>query len=294
MDYPDHVQPIWSRDRGANTCTNCHNDPTRLDLTATDAGTGHFESYERLMVGDPVIDPVTGLPEFFIFDGAPKIVRLPALVASEASGGDTAGGLARQSRLIEIMTGESLKASGAAAIYPDPPASAPDHTKMLNAAELRVVTEFIDLGGKYYNNPFNPNSGIRPAGALDEATFASQVLPIITSTCAAYCHQAVSSYPSTPEGTNWRQNRYVLTGDLKNDYPTTLGMISDTCNPAKNLLLSKPSTIPHPSGSHQAARGGAACRQRSVRADRSLDRDRLRGAMTIDLYAILMRGSVSS
>jgi hypothetical protein len=248
IDYPDHVQPIWSRDRGANTCTNCHNDPTKLDLSPTDAGTGHFESYERLMIGDPLIDPVTGLPEFFIFDGAPKIVRQPALVANEAGGGDTTGGLARQSRLMEIMTGESLKASAAAAIYPNPPSSAPDHTKMLNAAELRVVTEFIDLGGKYYNNPFNPNSGIHPAGALDEATFAAQVLPTITATCAAYCHQAVSSYPATPQGTNWSQNRYVLTGDLKNDYPTTLSMISNTCNPASNLLLSRPSTIPHPSG----------------------------------------------
>ena len=248
VDYPDHVQPIWSRDRGANTCTGCHNDPAGLDLTSTPAGTGRYASYERLMVGDPQIDPVTGLPEFFIFNGAPKIVRQPALVANEAGGGDTTGGLARQSRLIEIMTGESLKASGAAAIYPDPPSTAPDHTRMLNTAELRVITEFIDLGGKYYNNPFNPNSGIHPAGALDEATFASQVLPVITKTCAAYCHQAVSSYPAIPQGTNWSQNRYVLTGDLKNDYPTTLSMISNTCDPTSNLLLKRPSSLPHPSG----------------------------------------------
>jgi hypothetical protein len=249
IDYPDHIQPIWSRDRGANTCTNCHNDPTRLDLTATPSGdTGHFESYERLMIGDPLIDPATGLPQFFIFAGAPKIVRQPSLVANEAGGGDTAGGLARQSRLIEIMTGQSLKAGGSAAIYPDPPSTAPDHTKMLNAGELRVLAEFIDVGAKYYNNPFNPNSGIRLAGALSEETFAKQVLPILTKSCAAYCHQAVSSYPNTPQGTNWRQNRYVLTGDLRNDYPTTLAMISDTCNPARNLLLKRPSTIPHPSG----------------------------------------------
>ena len=27
---------------------------------------------------------------------------------------------------------------------------------MLNAAEKRLVTEWMDLGGKYFNNPFDP------------------------------------------------------------------------------------------------------------------------------------------
>ena len=26
INYPQHIQPIWSRDRGANTCTDCHAD----------------------------------------------------------------------------------------------------------------------------------------------------------------------------------------------------------------------------------------------------------------------------
>src|SRR5205814_901573 len=34
INYPEHVAPIWARDRGANTCTNCHSDPAKLDLSA--------------------------------------------------------------------------------------------------------------------------------------------------------------------------------------------------------------------------------------------------------------------
>src|SRR5664280_2588429 len=52
INYPDHIQPLWTRDRGANTCTNCHTDPDLLDLSATIAGDGRVESYDRVMIGD--------------------------------------------------------------------------------------------------------------------------------------------------------------------------------------------------------------------------------------------------
>ena len=62
INYPQHIQPIWSRDRGANTCTGCHADSAKLDLRGTVAGSGRLISYEELMLGDPVIDPATGQP----------------------------------------------------------------------------------------------------------------------------------------------------------------------------------------------------------------------------------------
>jgi hypothetical protein len=55
VNYPDHIQPLWTRNRGSNTCTTCHADPAKLDLTATVAGTGRMASYESLMFGAPVI-----------------------------------------------------------------------------------------------------------------------------------------------------------------------------------------------------------------------------------------------
>jgi len=30
-----------------------------------------------------------------------------------------------------------------------------DHTGMLNPAELKLIAEWLDIGGQYYNNPFD-------------------------------------------------------------------------------------------------------------------------------------------
>jgi hypothetical protein len=72
VNYPDHIQPLWSRDRGANTCTNCHNaskDP-KFDLSGTTAGDGRMISYDRLMIGDPQLD-ANNQPIIFFDDGVP-------------------------------------------------------------------------------------------------------------------------------------------------------------------------------------------------------------------------------
>jgi hypothetical protein len=75
------------------------------------------------------------------------------------------------------------------------------------------------------------------------------VFPILKSTCAAACHLALGSTTSTvPVGSSFRTNRFVLTGDPDGDYNVTLTMISNTCNAGANLLLSRPSTVPHPVG----------------------------------------------
>ncbi|MGZ8981791.1 MAG: HzsA-related protein, partial [Burkholderiaceae bacterium] len=87
INYPDHIQPLWTRARGLNgadTCTNCHADTAKLDLRATVSGTGRLVSYEELLVGDPVIDPTTGQPVTRLEDGVPVVVRNAALVETMA------------------------------------------------------------------------------------------------------------------------------------------------------------------------------------------------------------------
>ncbi|HET7863876.1 MAG TPA: hypothetical protein VFL86_05655 [Burkholderiaceae bacterium] len=248
INYPEHIQPLWTLDRGANTCTNCHTDTAKLDLRATVAGTGRLTSYEELLVGDPVIDAATGLPRTTIRDGVPVIDRGPALVETSSSASNTAG-QARKSRLTEIMFGDTLLAGTAArTAHPNPPGTAPNHATLLNAAEKRLLAEWMDLGGQYYNNPFDAGSAVRTISTLSQATFESQVFPILRATCAASCHQAVGSDPSVPAGASFRANRFVLTGDAEGDFNVTLTMISNTCNAASNYLLSRPSTVPHPAG----------------------------------------------
>jgi hypothetical protein len=248
INYPTHIAPLWTRNRGANTCTGCHSDPDKLDLSASISGTGRSESYQEIMLGDPQLDPVTGLPLTRIEEGVLVIVRGPALVDTMASEGEALG-LARKSRLVEILTGQSLMSGAdARAAHPNPPAGAPDHSKMLNAAELRLLAEFIDLGSKYFNDPFDPGANVKTITGLSMASFEKDVLPILSTTCAAACHQAIgSSMSATPIGTSFRNNRFVLTGDARGDYGVTLSMISNACNAASNYLLSKPSTVPHPS-----------------------------------------------
>ena len=244
INYPEHIQPLWTRDRGANTCVGCHSDPTKLDLRGTLAGTGRLASYERLLIGDPVIDPDTGLPQFRLEEGVPVIERLPALVDTMASEGD-ANGLARKSRLTEIMFGETLMAGkGATDAHPTPAGTAPNHATLLNAAEKRLLAEWMDLGGKYYNDPFNAGAGVRTINTLSQETFEAQVYPILTNTCAG-CHQAIGSNGAAT-GNTFRGNRFVLSGSADGDFNVTLTMISDVCQPASNYLLQRPSTVPHP------------------------------------------------
>jgi hypothetical protein len=84
--------------------------------------------------------------------------------------------------------------------------------------------------------------------------FNAQIMPILSSTCAASCHQAGGVPGSTvAAGTSFQGNRFVLTGSAEGDFGATLSMVSDTCNPASNYLLSRPSTAPHPSGAASGA-----------------------------------------
>ncbi len=250
INYPEHIQPLWTKARGAggaNTCTNCHTDTAKLDLRANVAGTGRLVSYEELLLGDPVIDPVTGLPQTRLEDGVPMIVRGAPLVETSSGASNTAG-QARKSRLTEIMFGETLLAGNAAATaHPNPPAGAPNHATLLNAAEKRLLAEWMDVGGQYYNDPFNATGGVRSAAGLSQATFVSQVQPILMSTCAAGCHQAIGTNQA-PAGSAFRQNRFVLTGSAEGDFGVTLSMISNACNAPSNYLLSRPSAVPHPAG----------------------------------------------
>ena len=250
INYPDHIQPLWSLSRGpggAYTCTNCHTDPNTLNLSATIAGTGHMASYESLTLGPPLLD-ASGAPVLQVQDGVLVALRAPALVETRASEGEVVG-LARQSRLSEILFGQTLLSSAAAqAQYPNPPASAPNHGTMLNTAEKRLLAEWIDLGAKYYNDPFATGSSVRYVSILTQASFEAAVYPILLANCATGCHMPVGSNQVAPAGTSFVENKFVLTGNPAGDFNNTLTMISDTCNPANNYLLSKPSTIPHPVG----------------------------------------------
>jgi hypothetical protein len=209
INYPQHIQPLWTRARGvggAQTCVRCHDGTAgngKLDLRGTTGGAGRMTSYQELLTGDPVIDPATGLPVTVLRNGVPEVQRTSPLVETSSGAANTAG-QARKSRLTEILWGQTLLAgAGARTDHPNPPAAAPNHALLLTRAEKRLLAEWMDLGGQYYNDPFDANGGVRVVTALSEASFVTQVQPVLQAQCAA-CHQAGAGNPG---------NRFVLTGD---------------------------------------------------------------------------------
>ena len=86
--------------------------------------------------------------------------------------------MARKSRLGEILFGENAEGRRRRAHRAPEPAGhcAEPRRRMLNTAEKRLVTEWMDLGGQYYNDPFDAQRRARST-ALSEATFEAQVHP---------------------------------------------------------------------------------------------------------------------
>ena len=155
IEYLQHIQPIWNLLRqtfdpvtGAltsdHTCVSCHSPISaantaqvpagQLDLTgsASSVDPTVVTSYEDLLFPHaqlqlnmtalvPVVDPVTGL-----------VVTAPASM--------TAGSANASSAFFGTLDGQVQ--------------GGVDHTNFLSPAELRLISEWLDLGAQYYNDPF--------------------------------------------------------------------------------------------------------------------------------------------
>jgi hypothetical protein len=159
IHYERHIHPLWSKPRVTlaadgtvlrdDTCVACHSaraadgssrvPAAQLELTdgpSADVPT-QFQAYRELLATDAEqevvngtlqdrlvqtgIDPVTGLPQFATVPVA------PALSAGSASAS---------------VTFFSLFAPGGT------------HAGRLTPVELKLVSEWIDIGAQYFNDPF--------------------------------------------------------------------------------------------------------------------------------------------
>jgi len=299
VNYTENVAPLWTKTRtypiGATSisvssgsdlvtinpsdtysCTTCHNDSTQddennttfqrtagLDLSNTTGGEGYVKSYSELMVGDPILD-ANGLPIITIqADGDIEIERERAPVSIASS---------RSSILMAVLYNQALKA-GARQITKsgvltdeDIASISVDHSAMTNASERRVINEWIDMGGQYYNTAFGPDAnsnGIQdqaelrsPPSGLSESVFNASVHPVLMARCAS-CHQAFGGNGATGAANQLftGRNRFVLTGNQEGDYNITTTMVTDVASPATSNLLTKPTstdTAVHPQISNGA------------------------------------------
>ncbi|HVN44731.1 MAG TPA: hypothetical protein VMT66_05715 [Steroidobacteraceae bacterium] len=150
INYPEHIQPLWDLARPNppqagvnNTCTQggCHNPKDamgkpqtpagNLDLTnsASQAVPQELTSYQQLLFPRPTVimgpnGPVPGPPD------------PPVMNAGSANGGASA-------QFFACLT------TGAGCM-------APSHAGFMSADELRLVSEWLDIGAQYFNNPFDP------------------------------------------------------------------------------------------------------------------------------------------
>ncbi|MGH8253505.1 MAG: hypothetical protein ACRES2_05640 [Steroidobacteraceae bacterium] len=157
---PAHIDPLWSVDRAANTCTTCHTATRTQDVTCTPAPTpGMTDPPTPVTVtlqvaadggleldADPAQQVTAQLRAYqqlvsthttssFSLDAACAPVRTDTQVSGSIASGSAAG-----SRFFRVLSGT--------------PAAPVNHSGYLSPAELRLLSEWVDIGAQYYNNPF--------------------------------------------------------------------------------------------------------------------------------------------
>ncbi len=167
INYVEHIHPLWTLDRGVNTCTNCHAPPAVTGQMAPPAGqldlSGepspqeqlHLVSYRELFFVDGVEDFVGGLliprtTEAVVGTdpdtGAPIVEQRPVNALRSLAAGD-----ARNSwRFLDCFVADNNCRTG----DPAGTGNTVNHRGLLTRSELRLITEWVDIGAQYFNNPF--------------------------------------------------------------------------------------------------------------------------------------------
>jgi hypothetical protein len=187
INYIDHIQPIWERVREPVTdasglpvdnCLACHNSQSGmavaagqldLDAVSSDIDPDHMRSYHELLSTDAEqwLDSAGNISdrqricteldeEGNVLTSTISLPLAPPMRAGSANassgffdcfeGGFC--GLAESPPLPDNCTEEG------GTVIPRT-ANSIDHRGMLSAAELRLISEWLDIGAQYYNNPFD-------------------------------------------------------------------------------------------------------------------------------------------
>jgi len=160
INYETHIHPLWSVNRqvrdGNNvvvadhSCISCHNvvdgnaaaqvPAAQLDLSsgASDIRPVYFKSYVELFFGDNEQELSGGvLRDVLVQVGIDPDTNDPVFAPVPVNPVMSTAGALQSSRFFDrFLPGGS-------------------HAGWLSGAELRLLAEWVDLGGQYYNNPFD-------------------------------------------------------------------------------------------------------------------------------------------
>jgi len=160
INYEQHIHPLWAKPRQVldadgvtvlsdNTCTLCHNTVDamgqlqvpagQIDLTdgpSTDEP-DQFKAYRELLADDNEQEIVMdALQDRLVEIGTDPVTGDPILVPVPVGASMSAGSAAASSRFFDEF------------------AAGGSHAGYLSPAELRLLSEWLDIGAQYYNNPF--------------------------------------------------------------------------------------------------------------------------------------------
>jgi len=182
INYEEHIEPIWTTtlNRPMGSCVSCHSttannaylltrptdDPSayQLDLESIPGVDDPFyNSYVELTARTPKFfnnggvieieqeqEVINGEPQFFLdVNGNPTTTPIMVDVTVQ---GPVASSGALTSYFMEKMTNTELNSGRSLTDFTQ--ATRLDHSGFLTPSELKIITEWLDLGSQYFNNPF--------------------------------------------------------------------------------------------------------------------------------------------
>jgi hypothetical protein len=165
-----HIHPLWSVQRPLGgvtdpvtnittypqTCTNCHNRVNPADNTAQ-LPAASLELTDEVSDEDALQlrafrELLFSRPELELVNGAVQAKQVPLL---DANGNpvldDNGNPVLTNPQLAPSMSGGNARGSRFFSVMNDA-----THRGMLSTAELRLLSEWLDIGAQYYNDPFLP------------------------------------------------------------------------------------------------------------------------------------------
>jgi hypothetical protein len=159
INYEQHIHPLWGKDRGADTCTGCHGTEDamgnlQVPAAQLDLGDGpstdepaQFKAYRRLLLTHNEQEIVDGVLQ-------DRLVQ-----ATDGQGNplfETDAGGNQVPVMVPVGVNAPLSAAGAAASgrFFSRFAAGGSHEGRLSPAELKLISEWLDVGAQYYNDPF--------------------------------------------------------------------------------------------------------------------------------------------
>lgn len=162
INYEQHIHPLWDLDRGVNTCTACHSNvdaaeaarvpEEQLDLSdgISDQEPDQFKAYRELFFNDNEQELDGGVLRDRLVDSGDVLRDEEGEPILDADGNE-------QPILVPVPVGPTMSAAGArqSGDFFNPFRAGGAHEGYLSPAELRLLSEWLDIGAQYYNNPFD-------------------------------------------------------------------------------------------------------------------------------------------